>query len=360
MYAILSGVLVLATGASAKPTVAWTDRAAWPEPISTAAQFDLASRAELLVYVEAFLAALAPSPLARGEGPSPATARWRSSREVLLLQNFQNALKTCEPGALLCPPRAPATWSELSALAQSALQTLPAKYEPWREEARSFHAKYVRELLRLALLWDRTSSEILPVAESEEFGESFADCTFLLTFDDGPTGAAGETDRVLALMREREQHAVFFSVGAAMHARRSISGLYDGQCLASHGMEHESHVTSPRVAAELAGWNEELSGLQAPGTKRWFRPPYGQRTATQVQQLERDGVGVMLWNIDSQDWQAPKDSMLVAGRVLTLMLLWRRGVILFHDVHPAAREALPRIFGVLEGGAVQWIDCRNL
>ena len=72
------------------------------------------------------------------------------------------------------------------------------------------------------------------------------------------------------------------------------------------------------------------------------------------------GVGVMLWNIDSQDWQAPKDASLVAGRVLTLMLLWRRGVILFHDVHPTASAALPQVFDALDGGAANWLDCREL
>ena len=215
----------------------------------------------------------------------------------------------------------------------------------------------MRELLRLAMLSGRTSSEISAVSEDEELGESFADRSFLLTFDDGPTGAAGETDSVVKLMREYHQHAAFFTVGAAVHARRSIEGLYREQCLASHGMTHESVVTSPVAAGALAAWNRELSSV-AP--VRWFRPPYGQRTAAQVAALRRTGIRVMLWNIDSQDWQAPRDSTLVAGRVLTLMLLWRHGVVLFHDVHPAAREALPRVFGALQGDGVRWLDCRTL
>jgi hypothetical protein len=47
----------------------------------------------------------------------------------------------------------------------------------------------------------------------------------------------------------------------------------------------------------------------------------------------------------------------VSGRVLTLMLLWRHGVVLFHDVHPAARKALPALLDV---GGVTWLDCHEL
>ncbi len=344
-------LLIALLAATPKAPVAWTHRAAWPQPIATAAQFDLASRAELLAFVEALTQS----------GDDPKAMTWRRSREVVLLLNFNRAMATCSTGAPLCPRHAPATWSELVGVSLRELDALPTEYGSWRAEARLFHMKYVRELLRLAALSGRISSEILPVAEGEVFGESFADRTFVLTFDDGPTGAEGQTDRVVQLMRERQQHAVFFTVGAAMHARRSITGLYEGQCLASHGMEHESHVSSALVASKLPAWNVELAALQPPGEKlRWFRPPYGQRTAAQVEQLKLDGVGVMLWNIDSQDWQAPKDSSLVAGRVLTLMLLWRRGVILFHDVHPTASAALPQVFDALDDGAVNWLDCRGL
>ncbi len=33
--------------------VAWTDRAGWPQPVSTVKDFDRASRAEVLMFVEA-------------------------------------------------------------------------------------------------------------------------------------------------------------------------------------------------------------------------------------------------------------------------------------------------------------------
>lgn len=348
-------VLILA----AKNPVAWTDRQSWPHPIASAAEFDLASRAELLVFAQAL--ALTGDDLADALGVKhpdlTAATKWRRSREQLLVENFRRASAGCTTGTPLCPEVVPATWEELTAFSTRALDALPPTYASWLEQARAFHRLYVRELLRLAMLSGRVSSEITPVADGEELGESFADRSFLLTFDDGPTGAYGETDAVLKLMRDYHQHAAFFTVGAAVHARRSIKGLYGDQCLASHGMTHDSLVTSPGAAGALAAWNRELSTVT---TLKWFRPPYGQRTAAQVEELRRSGLRVMLWNIDSQDWQAPADSTLVSGRVLTLMLLWRHGVVLFHDVHPAARETLPAVFGALQGDGVRWIDCRTL
>ncbi|MBX9705213.1 MAG: polysaccharide deacetylase family protein, partial [Gammaproteobacteria bacterium] len=68
---------------------------------------------------------------------------------------------------------------------------------------------------------------------------------------------------------------------------------------------------------------------------------------------------VALWNIDSQDWNANVDAEAVVNRVVALMLIKRHGVILFHDIHPKAKVALPIIFEQL-GDAVLWNDCSLL
>ena len=45
--------------------------------------------------------------------------------------------------------------------------------------------------------------------------------------------------------------------------------------------------------------------------------------------------------------------------VLSLMLLWRKGIIRFHDNQPKAAEALPGIFAALHSTPVRWVDCHN-
>jgi peptidoglycan/xylan/chitin deacetylase (PgdA/CDA1 family) len=352
--------LVLVVLTMTKPPVAWTDRAGWPSPVSSPKDFDLASRAEVLVFVEA-LSALSAGDVAAAEvglkqGDGRALEAWKQQRRVVVLENFRRAMGTCTGDEVLCPAKAPDSFQALATQATPMLESLPDTFAAWRAEARRFHALYVREQARLAMVSSRVSSEIALLDESEVTGERFGDRQFLLTFDDGPTGAGGETDALLPVLTAHGQHAVFFTVGDAVHARKTVKGLYDGHCLASHGASHQSHVTSASVAGRLDAWNAELGAIQP---LRWFRPPYGQRTVAQVQALSKQGIGTMLWNIDSQDWQAPKDTSLVKGRVLTLMLLWRRGVVLFHDVHPVARDVLPGLVPQV-GSAVQWVDCRVL
>lgn len=354
-------VLVLMVLAATQAPVAWTDRSQWPRGVGVA-DFDTASRAELFAYAEA-LEAL-PDDVGEALGVRQADVkalrRWKAGREAVVLRNLRDALKSCTAVAAFCPPSAPQTLHQAAIQGTTLLDLVAPAFHGWRDEARRFHATYVREVARLALLSSRISSEVAPVAEGEDFGEALPDRTFVFTFDDGPTGVGGETDTLLAVLDGLGQHSIFFTVGDAVHARGSIARLYDDHCLASHGMKHESHVVSKRAAERLDGWHDELRRLEpSHASLRWWRPPYGQRTAAQVEALAAEGVTTMLWNIDSQDWQAPTDRARVTGRVVTLMLLWRRGVLLFHDVHPVAREVVPQVVGAV-GAAVTFADCRSL
>lgn len=44
-------------------------------------------------------------------------------------------------------------------------------------------------------------------------------------------------------------------------------------------------------------------------------------------------------------------------RLITLMLLWRRGILLFHDIHPKARTALPGIGAFMEKSGLAMMGC---
>ncbi|WP_175748528.1 polysaccharide deacetylase family protein [Burkholderia pyrrocinia] len=90
-----------------------------------------------------------------------------------------------------------------------------------------------------------------------------------------------------------------------------------------------------------------------------FRPPYGQRRADSGAFFDAQGLRVALWNIDSQDWNSKMDADQVKQRVLTLMLLWRRGVILFHDIHAKAWAVVPWLVEQTSGTGLQWVDCHT-
>jgi hypothetical protein len=49
----------------------------------------------------------------------------------------------------------------------------------------------------------------------------------------------------------------------------------------------------------------------------------------------------------------------VSDRVFTLML-WRSGVILFHDVHPRALRALPGLVASARATGLSFQECRQV
>ena len=69
---------------------------------------------------------------------------------------------------------------------------------------------------------------------------------------------------------------------------------------------------------------------------------------------------MVLWNIESHDWDDSLTPDDVRQRVMSLMLLWRRGFILFHDVHPRARVVVPQLISWLARDGITWVDCHAI
>ena len=168
-------------------------------------------------------------------------------------------------------------------------------------------------------------------------------------------------------MRARDAHGVFFVLGDALETRQgktspaSLKALYEGQCVGSHGQKHVSHQKLATWKESLEGSRGLVSGLGLSGTQKvLFRPPYGQRTEELTRFLAAQGGEVMLWNIDSQDWNATVAPGPTGDRVVTLMLLWRRGIVLFHDVHNKVHEAVPRLLDFAQATGLTWKDCHTL
>jgi len=366
-------LLVLAAStaplAAGPPAVASIDRRLWPEELRSPAAFDAASFAENVLFARAVFEALAE----REAGTLDLGVKllhpesietWRKRTVALVAANVGRALAGCA-GRELCAVPPPAAEAALEPFARAQAPALERRYPAWAAEARRFYATYAREQLRLAALFPAPTSEILRLSVGERLGDELPDRSFLLTFDDGPTAAGEETDRLADLLRGKGISGLFFVLDGALRARaaastpEALAALYAGQCVGSHGREHKPHPA-------LATWKESVDvtraliaerlPLQAGGIP--FRPPYGQRTAEQVKHVEGKGDAVVLWNIDSQDWSPKLAPERVGDRVATLMLLWRRGIVLFHDVHPKARTALPAILETLRGSGVVWKDCR--
>ncbi|MDD1610181.1 MAG: polysaccharide deacetylase family protein [Methylococcaceae bacterium] len=358
-----SWLLSLSAHGAGPAVVAKADRQLWQESINSVDGFDKASRAAILAYIVTLddMQKLSDTDMKAAfkikTVNHASVTKWLNKELELTLLNYQNAVKSCIAADWTCVGNINST---------AALQAkIPATLSAWHDNIDHFSRAYVAEQLRLAALFPKVSSEIDFFNDNEWNGDNFADRQFLLTFDDGPTKPYGDTDDTLALLAANQKSAVFFVIGENLQNRlhktdvKTLDALYKNQCVAIHGWEHQSH-------AKWASWQESIKRTQtlitttlADNFSHFFRPPYGQRKADSGGFFQQQGLQVTLWNLDSQDWNNQVNSDDILNRMLTLMLIKRHGVLLFHDVHPKAKAALPVLFNEL-GNAVEWQDCHRL
>jgi len=365
-------VVLLAVARTAFATdpefVARSSRSFWPEPIDSPAAFDRASRAEILVFAPALAKAAdrdeaaltAQFHIAQAD---PAGVRKIAKRlSQVLLDNYRIAAASCSAGDMLCDPIADE--GALSAAGAALPGRLPAKFQAWYEEARAVDAVYAAELVRLAALFPQISSEIETYSAIESDGFDRKDRHFLLTFDDGPTGNGGQTDRLIPILNERGLHALFFLIGESLEARLkendapALNRLYDGQCTGLHGWSHLSHATWADWQSSIIHTRDLVRHTFPDQYRPWFRPPFGERRPDSGPFFAQHGLRVALWNINSQDWNDFITADQVAHRIARLMLLWRRGVVLQHDTHAKAAAAVPWLVDRYRDAGVVWDDCR--
>ena len=244
------------------------------------------------------------------------------------------------------------------ARAQAALKgssSLPPD-PAWQREAQRFVREYSAEQRRLAVLYRRTPSEI-GLRPGETAGWNLADRRLALTFDDGPK--PGLTQRILKILRASKVPAVFFVMGRNLRTAREGRRLpdYTGFPVGSHSFTHPflPELSPSALKAELSDTNAEIVNANlAPPTM--FRAPYGARGPRELGAVEKLGMRSVLWNIDSQDWQASmqRRPSRIASRTVALALLRRHGIILMHDVQPQTPHELEVILGALGKAGYQF------
>lgn len=366
-FLFLSGLLSLAAHAAPLP-LATFDRSHWPEPLDSPALFDVASRAEILGFAHALQASEAldePTLAARLGLRQINLASINQVRQRLwrqLWRNYDLAQQSCDQDASFC--YAIDGQAELRQQAVKFAVAGDSFYAGWAGPASEFHALYLNELLRKAALFPQTASEVERYSEQERSGDELNDRLFMLTFDSGPGAVGSSTDALADYLRRQKLAATFFVLGNSLQTRRDktsladLRTLYQGQCVGIQGWQYRSH-------GQWQDWQDSVlrsqARVQADLPEQYvplFRPPYGQRRADSQEFFARQGLQVVLWNIDAQD-QGALSAEQSAQRVLTLMLLWRRGVIQFHDVQPKAQEALAWLLKRTAQTGIGWEDCRH-
>ncbi|MEQ7918026.1 polysaccharide deacetylase family protein [Xanthomonas sp. WHRI 1810A] len=364
---LIAACLVGLTAQAAPVEVATLDRSVWPEALVTPQLFDVASRAEILGFAHQLLESeqLEERQLAARLGLRQINLASinviRTRLWTRLFENYQFAQKSCDQDASFC-----VLVDDLPMLRQRAGEFQVADdsfYARWAAPAAAFNQRYLSELLRMAALFPVTSSEIERYNSDELSGEEMPDRTFLLNFDSGPTVADGATDWLADFMRQQKINATFYVLGKSLQTRLDASSaaalqtLYKQQCVGIQGWEYRSH-------AHWADWQDSITRSAALVQQTLpdnfvplFRPPYGHRRADSAGFFRDQQLSVALWNIDAQDSTGQLDAEQTSQRVLTLMLLWRKGTLVFHDANKIAQQAVPWLMANTAQSGVIWEDC---
>ncbi|MCB1026493.1 MAG: polysaccharide deacetylase family protein [Microthrixaceae bacterium] len=177
-----------------------------------------------------------------------------------------------------------------------------------------------------------------------------------LTFDDGP--GPYTMDIVDILVRERVP-ATFFMLGIQVEERpndaRAVAAA--GFAIGSHTMDHQDLA---KLSPEDAEWEirestriiDETLGRRA---TRCMRAPYGSFNDDTLRAAKHQGLGLVGWDIDTEDWRVNDASRILARGTRP----GRRQLILLHDAggdRRATVEALPGIIAHYKAEGARFVS----
>jgi peptidoglycan/xylan/chitin deacetylase (PgdA/CDA1 family) len=172
-----------------------------------------------------------------------------------------------------------------------------------------------------------------------------------LTFDDGPN--PGVTDLILDELRQRSLHATFFMIGERIAAAPDLARrvLAEGHEIGNHTLTHPKLTTlsDQQVEWEI-GKTQEIMDDLLKHRARLFRPPYGALRQNQAWLVQKAGLRVILWNVDSVDWSQPGETQMAE----TILAQTQPGsIILCHDLYAQTAKGLgPLLDTLLQRGFV--------
>ncbi len=177
-----------------------------------------------------------------------------------------------------------------------------------------------------------------------------------LTIDDGPSGAI--TQRLLEGLEARGAKATFFICGYRIDDFPSYP-----QKILDYGHEIGLHTDNHATLTKLDynGIYKELhdmySQLPADYNVRLMRPPGGAYNDTVKQVCGDLGLSIMLWSLDTKDWQT-NDVDTIVQRVIDGA--HDGGVILMHDLKSSSVEAALKAVDALQDMGYEFVTVSEL
>ncbi|QGF23910.1 polysaccharide deacetylase family protein [Raineyella fluvialis] len=166
-----------------------------------------------------------------------------------------------------------------------------------------------------------------------------------LSFDDGPSS---NTSRLVDILDGNNVNATFFNVGQNVGVypstvRRSYG---NGNEIMNHTWDHPDLTTlsSTGVSSELSRTSDVI-GSTVGRRPTLMRPPYGAYNSTVTSVAGQQGMAVILWNIDTRDWESRNTSAVITAATGPAS---SGSIILMHDLYPTTVDAVPSIISNLK------------
>ena len=190
---------------------------------------------------------------------------------------------------------------------------------------------------------ERKPPAIVPGAgpEGNINGSQFPPRTWALTFDDGPHETF--TPQILANLGKLGKHVSFFWLIECLEKNPLLprKAMELGHALENHSWSHENlDKADPQTLYKEIVKSSERDPDFYGEKPLFFRLPYGAGLSNKTvrQMIAEQKMVHVFWNVDSLDWK-DKDPNSILERVKKEMALAKRGIVLFHDIHPQSVEA---------------------
>ncbi len=175
-----------------------------------------------------------------------------------------------------------------------------------------------------------------------------------LTFDDGPGPG---TVRILEALKEHGARATFFMLGSRVNTYPdAVRKMVETGCeLANHTTNHLklTDYAAEGIAMEINYTRDAINSIVGQ-TPTMVRPPYG--AVNEVVQSVA-GVPIMLWSVDTLDWQL-KDAELIRNYVLNTV---KDGdIVLMHDIYEATVQATIELIPLLQERGYQIVTVSEM
>ncbi|WP_169741230.1 polysaccharide deacetylase family protein [Andreprevotia chitinilytica] len=209
-----------------------------------------------------------------------------------------------------------------------------------------------------------------PLADMERQGTKYPHTVFLegpkhrrwvaLTFDDGPSEY---TSSLLDVLKKHGVKATFFMMGTQMDLRPwAVQRAWrEGHMLGNHTYTHP-HLSE---LDPTYFWDEEIGKTQGIFKRivgfepKIMRPPYGEISDSEIEDLDRRGLKVIQWSLDTQDWY--RNRMLFGAHNIeraTQEATHEEAIILMHDgggKRYKTVEAVDKLIPWLKAGGYEFV-----